>query len=89
MHRRLEAKGGSGWSRGVSKARNLVSNPARNLPCSSAAHIADSACRRGSVVAILATCGHRRKQLPSWSFALPPMTDVYSPWPTSRVTFVS
>ena len=44
---------------------------------------------RGSVVAILATCGDRRKQLSSRTFSLPPMTEVYSRWPTSRVTFVS
>ena len=31
--------------------------------------------RRGSVVAVLATCGDRRKPPPSWSFALPPMTE--------------
>ena len=45
--------------------------------------------RRGSVVAVLATCGDRRKPPPSWFFALPPMTEADSPWPTSRVTFVS
>jgi hypothetical protein len=40
-------------------------------------------------VAILATCGDRRKPTPSWFFASPRMTEVYGPWPSSRVTFVS
>jgi hypothetical protein len=75
----------SGCARAPSQARqSLVPRLPPTLPT-----VGTGRAGPGDVVAILATCGDRRKSLPSWSFTLPPMTEVYSPWPTSRVTFVS